>query len=155
MVRIFILFFFANSYNLSQQINIGFASKLKKNTDIPFWIASNKDGTQSNYPLINFNIYKENNNFNIGFNAWSSLKNPDKILLSNNYISLKNNIVIRYDIKKELRIKSQETIARFLKKTIEKHYNKIKHIDLKFDIPTLKKDMESKTSTLLSKTFSK
>ena len=51
--------------------------------------------------------------------------------------------------------KKQETIARFLKKTIEQNYLKIKSVDMKFDIPTLKKDMESKTSLLMAKTFKK
>ena len=79
---------------------------------------------------------------------------PVKYLLYINII-LKNNITIHYDIKKELKIKKQEQIARFLKDTIEKNYLKIKNVDLKFDIPALKKDMESKTSLLMSKTFKK
>ena len=70
-------------------------------------------------------------------------------------ISLKNNITIHYTIKKELKIKRQDLIARFLKKQLEDHYSKIKNVDLKFDIPTLKKDMESKTTLLMSKTFKK
>ena len=70
-------------------------------------------------------------------------------------IILKNNITIHYDIAKELKAKKQEVIARFLKDTIEKNYLKIKNVDLKFDIPALKKDMESKTSLLMSKTFKK
>ena len=56
-------------------------------------------------------------------------------------------------IKKELKIKNQDSIARFLKKTIEANYFKIKNVDLKFDIPALKRDMESKTSSILDKTF--
>ena len=70
-------------------------------------------------------------------------------------ISLKNNITIHYNIKKELRIKKQDTVAKFLKKTIQINYQKIKSIDLKFDIPTLKKDMESKTTAILGKTFNR
>jgi hypothetical protein len=66
---------------------------------------------------------------------------------------LKNNITIHYDIQKELRTKKQEQIARFLKKTVEQNYMKIKSVDLKFDIQRLKKDMESKTSLLMDKTF--
>ena len=66
---------------------------------------------------------------------------------------LKNNITIHYDIQKELRTKKQEQIARFLKKTVEQNYVKIKSVDLKFDIQRLKKDMESKTSLLMDKTF--
>ena len=68
-------------------------------------------------------------------------------------IKLKNNITIHYDIAKELKSKKQETIARFLRKTIEQNYMKIKNVDMKFNIPALKKDMESRTSLLMSKTF--
>ena len=68
-------------------------------------------------------------------------------------ITLKNNVTINYNIEKELKIKSQNTIARFLKQTLEQHYKKIKNVDLKFNIPALKKDMESRTSSLMSKTF--
>ncbi len=79
---------------------------------------------------------------------------PVKYLMYVNII-LKNNVTIHYDIKKELKVKKQERIARFLKDTIEKNYLKIKNVDLKFDIPALKKDMESRTSLLMSKTFKK
>lgn len=79
---------------------------------------------------------------------------PVKYLMYVNII-LKNNVTIHYDIKKELKIKKQERIAKFLKDTIEKNYLKIKTVDLKFDIPTLKKDMESRTSLLMAKTFKK
>ena len=68
-------------------------------------------------------------------------------------IILKNNITIHYDISTDLKTKKQDTIAKFLKKTIQINYQKIKSIDLKFDIPTLKKDMESKTTAILQKTF--
>ena len=79
---------------------------------------------------------------------------PIKYLLYCNII-LKNNLTIHYDIKKELKVKKQEAIARFLKKTIESNYLKIKTVDLKFDIPTLKRDMESRTSNVLKKAFGK
>ena len=79
---------------------------------------------------------------------------PVKYLLYCNII-LKNHITIHYDVKKELKIKKQETIARFLKKTIESNYLKIKTVDLKFDIPALKRDMESRTSNVLNKAFGK
>ena len=79
---------------------------------------------------------------------------PVKYLLYCNII-LKNNLTIHYDVKKELKIKNQDTIARFLKKTIETNYFKIKTVDLKFDIPTLKHDMESRTSNILNKAFGK
>jgi len=79
---------------------------------------------------------------------------PVKYLLYINII-LKNNLTIHYDIAKELKSKKQETIARFLKKTIEENYLKIKSVDMKFDIPALKRDMESKTSLIMSRTFKK
>ena len=41
------------------------------------------------------------------------------------------------------------------KKTIEQNYMKIKSVDMKFDIPALKKDMESRTSLIMAKTFKK
>ena len=79
---------------------------------------------------------------------------PVKYLLYVN-ILLKNNVTIHYDIRKELKVKKQERIAKFLKDTIEQNYLKIKTVDLKFDIPALKKDMESRTSLIMSKTFKK
>ena len=77
---------------------------------------------------------------------------PVKYLLYIDII-LKNNLTIHYDIAKELKTKKQETIVRFLRKTIEQHYLKIKNVDIKFDIPALKRDMESKTSLLMARTF--
>ena len=77
---------------------------------------------------------------------------PVKYLLYVNII-LKNNVTIHYDIAKELKKKNQNVIARFLKKTIEQNYIKIKTVDMKFDIPSLKRDMESRTSLLMAKTF--
>ena len=68
-------------------------------------------------------------------------------------IILKNNLTIHYDIKKEIKIKSQNKIAKFLKDTMENNYFKIKSVDLKFDVTRLKKDIESKTSKILSKSF--
>ena len=79
---------------------------------------------------------------------------PVKYLMYIN-ILLKNNITIHYDIAKELKSKKQELIARFLKKTIEQNYAKIKTVDMKFNIPALKRDMESKTSLIMAKTFKK
>ena len=79
---------------------------------------------------------------------------PVKYLLYINII-LKNNITIHYDIAKELKSKKQESIARFLRKTIEDNYLKIKTVDMKFDIPSLKRDMESRTSLIMAKTFKK
>tara|TARA_Y100000114_G_C11762518_1_gene330700 strand:+ start:1336 stop:1680 length:345 start_codon:yes stop_codon:yes gene_type:complete len=77
---------------------------------------------------------------------------PVKYLHSVNLV-LKNNITIHYDVKKEIRFKKQEVVAKFLKKTIKSYYSKIKHVDLKFDVDALKKDMEQKTNNVLSKTF--
>jgi hypothetical protein len=79
---------------------------------------------------------------------------PVKYLLYIDII-LKNNITIHYDRAKELKSKKQDTIARFLRKTIEENYIKIKSVDMKFDIPALKRDMESKTSLIMAKTFKK
>ena len=79
---------------------------------------------------------------------------PVKYLLYINII-LKNNLTIHYDIAKELKSKKQETIARFLRKTIEQNYLKIKSVDMKFDIPALKRDMQSRTSLIMAKTFKK
>ena len=70
-------------------------------------------------------------------------------------ILLKNNITIHYDIAKELKVKKQDTIARFLRQTLEANYRKIKNVSLKFDVHALKKDMQSKTSNVLSKSFKK
>ena len=70
-------------------------------------------------------------------------------------IILKNNITIHYDIAKELKVKKQDTIAKFLRQTISQNYVKIKSVDMKFDIPASKKDMESKTSLIMAKTFRK
>ena len=77
---------------------------------------------------------------------------PVKYLMYVNLV-LKNNVTIHYDIRKEIKRKKQDQIARFLKKTIEQNYIKIKSVELKFDIPRLKKDMESRTSGIISKIF--
>ena len=79
---------------------------------------------------------------------------PVKYLLYIDII-LKNNLTIHYDIAKELKSKKQDTIARFLRKTIEQNYLKIKSVDMKFDIPALKRDMQSRTSLIMAKTFKK
>ena len=70
-------------------------------------------------------------------------------------IILKNNVTIHYNIEKELKTRNQNSIARFLKQTLEQHYTKIKNVDLKFNIPRLKKDMESRTSLVMDKAFKK
>ena len=66
---------------------------------------------------------------------------------------LKNNISIKYHIQKELKYKSHNKIAKSLKSLIEQHYKNIIGIELKFDVPTLKKDMENKTSQILKRSF--
>ncbi len=68
-------------------------------------------------------------------------------------LQLKNNITINYNIKKEAKTKSQSSIAKLLTKLLTKHYKDIKSMDLKFDVPALKKDIQSKTSKILSKSF--
>ena len=70
-------------------------------------------------------------------------------------ITLKNNVTINYNIEKELKIRNEDGIARFLKQTLEQHYRKIKNVDLKFNVPKLKRDIESKTSLLMAKSFKK
>ena len=104
------------------------------------------------YDFINLSNVKHL--LEIGFNdSWDSGEFKDRIDIIN--ILLKNNLTIHYDIAKELKRKKQDTIARFLKKTIEQNYIKIKSVDMKFNIPALKKDMQSRTSLLMAKTFKK
>ena len=68
-------------------------------------------------------------------------------------IKIRNNVTIHYNIKRELKRKSQIAIAKFLKTTLEQNYAKIRGINLKFDMPKLKKDVESKTIAVLEKSF--
>ena len=84
---------------------------------------------------------------------------------------LKNCVTIVIDIRSQMKstkfplsgltsmsktsVDRQQKIAKFLQDTIKTNYYKIKHVELKFDIPALKKDMESKTSAILQKTFQK
>ncbi len=77
---------------------------------------------------------------------------PVKYLKHINII-LKNNLSLNYNIKKEMKTKSQDHIAKFLRDLIENNYFKIKSVDLRFDVPLLKKDMEEKTARILSKSF--
>ncbi len=77
---------------------------------------------------------------------------PVKYLKHINII-LKNNLSLNYNIKKEMKTKSQDHIAKFLRDLIENNYFKIKSLDLRFDVPLLKKDMEEKTAKVLSKSF--
>jgi hypothetical protein len=50
---------------------------------------------------------------------------------------------------------SNNGVADLLKRYLNKHYSKIKNVDLQFNVNKLKKDMNSKTNNLLSKTFGK
>lgn len=71
-------------------------------------------------------------------------------------IQLKNNVTIHYDVEKEIaQKKDQIDVANTLKKFIHSNYRNIKHVDLKFDVPRLKADMEVKTAQILDKTFKK
>lgn len=71
-------------------------------------------------------------------------------------IILKNNVTIHYDVEKELgQKKDQNFVANTLKKFINDNYRNIRTVDLKFDIPRLKLDIQSKTAKILDKTFKK
>jgi hypothetical protein len=71
------------------------------------------------------------------------------------HIILNNGVILRVDVEKDLKTKSQNMVANQLKRYISQHYKNIKTVDIKFDVPRLKKDMESRTSKLLDKTFKK
>tara|TARA_A100001011_G_scaffold315955_1_gene334794 strand:+ start:431 stop:772 length:342 start_codon:yes stop_codon:yes gene_type:complete len=66
---------------------------------------------------------------------------------------LKNDLILHYSIKNVLKKKKERHVASFLKNLIQTHYKQIKNVDLKFDVPALKSDMENKTRDILSKTF--
>ena len=71
-------------------------------------------------------------------------------------ILLKNNVTIHYNIEKELaQKKDQIQVSNTLKNFIHANYHNIQYIDLKFDVPRLKADIESKTANVLNKTFKK
>jgi len=70
-------------------------------------------------------------------------------------IFLKNNVVIHIDVSKDLQTKSQNSVAKNLKDYINQNRINIKTVDIKFDVPKLKEDMESKTNKILSKAFRK
>lgn len=70
-------------------------------------------------------------------------------------IILKNRVTIHIDVQKDLKLKSQTHVAKSLRKYINDNYNNIQTVDLKFDVPKLKKDMETKTSNLINKAFKK
>ena len=68
-------------------------------------------------------------------------------------LRLKNNITISYNIQKEQKKKNAFAIAKKLTKLLKENYSNIKSCELKFDIPTLKKDIEGRTKNILSKSF--
>jgi len=70
-------------------------------------------------------------------------------------IILKNQVTIHIDIEKDLETKPQNAVARSLKKYIQDNYVNIQTVDLKFDVPRLRDDMQSRTSKLMDKTFKK
>tara|TARA_R110000803_G_scaffold100796_1_gene168855 strand:+ start:5890 stop:6249 length:360 start_codon:yes stop_codon:yes gene_type:complete len=70
-------------------------------------------------------------------------------------IVLKNKLTVHIDIEKDLKSKSQNVVARAVKSYIKKNYNNIQTVDLKFDVPRLREDMQSKTAKLMDKTFKK
>ena len=66
---------------------------------------------------------------------------------------LKSSVTLHYDVQKELKIKSAKKVSGLVTEALDKHYQAIKKIEIKFDIPRLRKDIESKTSKLLKKSF--
>ncbi len=68
-------------------------------------------------------------------------------------IHLKSSVSLRYDIEQELKIKSSKNIATLITNALHKHYHQISKVNIKFDIPKLKKDVEAKTSSILKKSF--
>jgi hypothetical protein len=70
-------------------------------------------------------------------------------------IILKNQMTIHVDVEKDLKTKPQSAVARTIKKYINENYANIQTVDLKFDVPRLREDMQSKTSKLMDKTFRK
>jgi hypothetical protein len=70
-------------------------------------------------------------------------------------IILKNKVIIHIDIEKDLKTKSQSVVASSIKRYINENYNNIETVDLKFDVPRLREDMQSKTTKLMNKTFKK
>lgn len=68
-------------------------------------------------------------------------------------IILKNKVIIHVDVEKDLKTKSQSVVANAIKRYVDEHHANIENVDLKFDVPKLKEDMQSKTSKLMEKTF--
>lgn len=74
-----------------------------------------------------------------------------------NYINvvLKNKATVKIVVSQELKTKSQKQVANWIKEYINNNQSNIDHVEIKFDVPKLKGDMENKTDRLLSKTFKK
>ena len=70
-------------------------------------------------------------------------------------IILKTNITITIDVKASLKKMSNSGVADMLKRYLNRHYSKIKNVDLQFNVNKLKRDMNTTTDTLLGKTFGK
>ena len=69
------------------------------------------------------------------------------------HITLKNNVTIRYNIEKELQVRSKKKIVDIVTKSLKGNYNNIKKVDLKFNVKQLKIDIEQKTDVFLKKSF--
>ena len=54
---------------------------------------------------------------------------------------------------KELKMKPRSRIAKMITGTLHSHYANIKNVNIKFNIPKLKKDIEERTSNFLKKSF--
>lgn len=75
--------------------------------------------------------------------------------LKSMHIYLKNSAMLVLDVEKEVQRKKESVVATWCKQYVERNYRNIKTIDLKFDVPKLRADMESKTAKILNKTFNK
>ena len=62
-------------------------------------------------------------------------------------------MTIRYDIEKELQVRSKKKIVDIVTKSLNCNYNNIKKVDLKFNVKQLKIDIEQKTDVFLKKSF--
>tara|TARA_A100001011_G_C13973583_1_gene700302 strand:- start:169 stop:513 length:345 start_codon:yes stop_codon:yes gene_type:complete len=68
-------------------------------------------------------------------------------------IFLKSSVTLHYDVQKELKIKSAKKVSALITEALDKHYQSIKKVDIKFDVPRLKTDIETKTNKILKKSF--
>lgn len=70
-------------------------------------------------------------------------------------IVLKNKATIKIVVSEELKSKTQKHVADWIKEYINRNKKNIDHVDIKFDVPRLKDDMENKTAKVLNRTFKK